>query len=145
MYLLFKMMIFQLPLFRRRLRRKRSWAPASCWIEWRPCWVKGTSSWTVGSPRVVGTLEPASCSKGGAQVVWLQAVTSLKNPWKKSPAGCKNSSRQVFLRVADILKTSWLVVYPVVYDLFYTSFLVMIEMPMIPVLRSTRDSWILGQ
>ena len=36
------------PLFRRRLRRKRSWAPASCWIEWRPCWVKGATKQTLG-------------------------------------------------------------------------------------------------
>ena len=91
-----------------------------------------------------GLLEPAypCCSKGGAVVVWLQAVTSGKNPWKNHHPVAMSSSQE-FFRVADILKTSWSVVYPVVYDLFHTSFLV-IEMRMIPVLGSTRDSWILG-
>ena len=78
-------------------------------------------------------------------VICLQAVTlRKKNPWKNHHQVASKSSRQEFFRVADILKTSWLVVYPVVYDLFHTSFLVVIEMPMNLVLGSTRDSWILG-
>lgn len=53
--------------------------------------------WITGGCWNLGTCPPASCSKGGAVVVWLQAaVTSGKKPLKKSPPGCNVIKPRVF-------------------------------------------------
>ena len=93
------------------------------------CWIAG----------VVGPL-PALVVPRGVQVVWLQS--NLSKPFKSHQIQVGHQAKS--LRVL-IYFTSWLVVYlfyPVVYDLFHTSFLV-IEMPMIPFwdLPETPEFW----